>query len=127
MNGNARAAQGWLRKAESDLANAQLCIDAETALDTACFHCQQAAEKALKAWLMSRDRPFPFRHDLEELIRVCAAREPQFNEFLDAARALTPFAMGLRYDEEFWPTIDKVRTALEQARRICDFVRQNWS
>jgi HEPN domain-containing protein len=127
MNGNREAAEGWLRKAESDLANAELCLNNNTSLDAACFHCQQAAEKALKAWLIAHDQPFPFRHDLTELISLCAARQPRFNEFLDEASALTPFATGLRYDADFWPAADKVRTALQQARRVYDFVRQNWS
>jgi len=127
MNGNREAAEGWLRKAESDLANADLCLNNNTALDAACFHCQQAAEKALKAWLVAHDQPFPFRHDLEELIDLCAHQEPRFKEFLDEAAALTPFATGLRYDADFWPTADKTQTALQQARRIYDFVREQWS
>ena len=127
MNGNREAAEGWLRKAESDLANAELCINHNTSLDAGCFHCQQAAEKALKAWLIAHDQPFRFRHDLPELIGLCAVREPRFNEFLDEAAALTPFATGLRYDADFWPTIEKVRTALQQARQIYDFVREHWT
>ncbi|MEW6107540.1 MAG: HEPN domain-containing protein, partial [Bacillota bacterium] len=37
--------------------------------DTACFHCQQAAEKHLKAFLAYHERPIPHTHDLEELAR----------------------------------------------------------
>jgi len=47
MKNNGDVAQGWIKKAESDFANAELCITNGTALDTACFHCQQAAEKSL--------------------------------------------------------------------------------
>ncbi len=39
--------QGWLRKANSDLAVVELALNAGVALDTACFHAQQAAERAL--------------------------------------------------------------------------------
>lgn len=127
MNGNREAAEGWLRKAESDLANADLCLNNNTALDAACFHCQQAAEKGLKAWLMARDQPFPFRHNLEELIGLCAAHEPRFSELLADAAALTPYATRLRYDADFWPTVEQARTALQQARRIYGFVREHWS
>jgi len=37
MKNNRDAAAGWLRKAESDLINAELCLVARKALDTACF------------------------------------------------------------------------------------------
>lgn len=37
--------KGWINKADSDLANAHLCIAANVSLDTACSHTQQAAEK----------------------------------------------------------------------------------
>lgn len=57
----------------------------------------------------------------------CAAREPRFNELLDDAAALTPFAITLRYDLEFWPRSDGVRKALQQARRIYRFVRDHWT
>ena len=72
MRSNRDVAGGWLRKAESDLANAPLCLDARQALDTACFHCQQAAQKALKAYLTAHAIPFPFIHDLGRLVKVCA-------------------------------------------------------
>ncbi len=72
MNGNAENARAWLQKAESDLAAAELCLQAKTALDAACFHCQQAAEKSLKAWLIACETEFPFIHDLSKLLSLCA-------------------------------------------------------
>ncbi|HET8626697.1 MAG TPA: HEPN domain-containing protein [Thermomicrobiales bacterium] len=52
---------GWLRKAISDLAAIELALGAGTALDAACFHAQQAAEKALKAYLIAYNTIFPLR------------------------------------------------------------------
>jgi HEPN domain-containing protein len=40
MKDDRDVAFGWLRKADSDLANAELCLAAGKTLDTACFHCQ---------------------------------------------------------------------------------------
>lgn len=106
MNGNREAAEGWLRKAESDLANAELCITAGTALDTACFHCQQAAEKALKAWLMAHDQPFPFRHDLEELIPLgIYLLLPTYR----TSRGLTPTASMIHASLRQGPALQKIR------------------
>ena len=42
----------WLQKAENDILSAQRLLEIEPMiLDNACFHCQQAAEKSLKAFL----------------------------------------------------------------------------
>jgi HEPN domain-containing protein len=58
-------AQGWLAKARNDLEAARLLIhDEKRLLDIAAYHCQQAAEKALKAWLIAKEiisrRPTPW-------------------------------------------------------------------
>ena len=50
----------WIKKAESDLDNVELCISSNKALDTACFHAQQAAEKFIKAYMLSASLSFPF-------------------------------------------------------------------
>lgn len=44
--------KSWLAKAQHDLGSAQLLANnANPYFDTAIYHCQQAAEKALKAFL----------------------------------------------------------------------------
>src|SRR5712664_682150 len=86
-------AQGWLRKAESDLTAAEICLRAGQALDTACFHCQQAAEKSLKAWLIARSMTFPFSHDLPRLLTICTGREAGFQAFQADSLGLNPFAV----------------------------------
>ncbi|MEI8079403.1 MAG: HEPN domain-containing protein [bacterium] len=113
---------GWCRKADSDLANLALCVNHEAALDTACFHAQQAAEKMLKAYLVDQGIEFPFVHNLEVLLKRCAEQESAFNELLDEAVKLTPFAVGLRYDDEFWPSLNEVIEAQNAALKIRDFV-----
>ena len=127
MKNNGDLAQEWLRKADSDFANAELCISNAVALDTACFHCQQAAEKSLKAWLIAHDIQVEKIHELKELIALCAPIEPGFSELLPDANTLTPYAVERRYDSRFWPSLDEVQTALERARRIYDFVKDHWS
>jgi HEPN domain-containing protein len=63
MKDDRDVAFAWMRKAESDLENAELCLAAKKSLDAACFHCQQAAEKTLKAFLVANRADFPFIHD----------------------------------------------------------------
>jgi len=76
MNGEKDLARQWLAKAENDLLNADNNLQAESIpYDTVCFHCQQAAEKLLKAYLVDRGVQPPFTHDLllllEETLPLC--------------------------------------------------------
>ena len=126
MNDNGDLAQQWLKKAESDYANAELCLSGAVALDTATFHCQQAAEKFLKAWLIAHDIDPPKTHEMKHLIALCLPIDPRFDQLSSDADALTPYAVERRYDSKFWPSLDEVRAALEKAHRIRDFVKAHW-
>jgi uncharacterized protein len=60
----------WLRYAEEDLEAAERMVAGRGwAPRIACFHAQQAAEKALKAVLVHEGLPLQFTHNLE-LLRV---------------------------------------------------------
>jgi HEPN domain-containing protein len=122
MKSKADLVKSWLRKADSDLANADLCISAERSLDTACFHAQQAAEKCLKAYLTAYEIDFPFVHNLEKLVEKCAQRDPSFLSLKASSQELTPYAVELRYDDEFWPTLETARQAFDTALTIRNFV-----
>jgi hypothetical protein len=51
-----RVVQAWLRRADDDLRSAQVDLAADPPLiEDALFHCQQAAEKAMKPFLTARD------------------------------------------------------------------------
>lgn len=127
MNGNAEAARAWLQKAESDISAAEICLAAGLALDAACFHCQQAAEKSLKSWLIAREMEFPFVHDLGRLVALCAKLDPEFEHLRTIASSLTPFAVEMRYDAGFWPAEADTLEALKAAREIHRVVVERWS
>ena len=61
----------WLRFAHDDLAAARLLLtDVELPVRMACFHAQQAAEKALKASLVHSTIQFRKTHDLVVLVTL---------------------------------------------------------
>jgi HEPN domain-containing protein len=122
MKTTADVVRGWLLKAESDLSNARICLAAGQALDTACFHAQQAAEKFIKAHLTAYGIDFPFIHNLEKLIELGAKHDPAFLSIKTLGQELTPYAVELRYDDEFWPATETARQALDAAFVIKDFV-----
>ena len=92
------AVQSWLVKAERDLASAD-CLAAapKPLLDTAIYHCQQAAEKALKGFLVYHDSRIHKTHDLGILIADSSAFTTKYAAFADAAERLTQYAMLFRY------------------------------
>lgn len=121
-----REAQDWLNRAERDLAVAEELISGSRVFpDAAVYHAQQAAEKALKAFLAARDRPFPRTHDLEVLVGWCQEEDSYFDRFREAARVLTPYAVQFRYPGgPLEPQIEEAKEAARHARRIVQHVRQ---
>ena len=90
--------QAWLVKAQRDLASAQrLSEGGDPLLDTAAYHCQQAAEKAIKAFLVFRDVRVRKTHDLEELVAETTTLTPDYAEMTDAAKRVTEYATVFRY------------------------------
>jgi HEPN domain-containing protein len=122
MKSHEDLSRGWWRKAESDLENARLCVEAGRALDTACFHAQQAAEKCLKAYLSLKRVDFPFLHNLAALVEICKGEDEAFAKIRKPAESLTPYAVEARYDEDFWPDLDTARDAVRQASEIRQFI-----
>jgi HEPN domain-containing protein len=50
----------WVKKAENDLLTiSNNLASVQVPIDTCCFHAQQASEKYLKAYLISRNTSFP--------------------------------------------------------------------
>jgi len=63
------AIERWLVKANNDLRTAQTMITVEDPpTDTVCFHAQQCAEKALKAFLVFQDVHVERTHSLPRLV-----------------------------------------------------------
>jgi len=114
--------QRWLTKADNDHAGAIAAMDRHPPVtDVAAFHCQQAVEKMLKAYLVDRAEPFEHTHDLVELLALCAKHDPMFNSLRDEVGPLTPYAVRYRYPGPVDPSEEEVREALlvvDQVRRL---------
>ena len=94
-------AERFLRLARRDQAAfAALLHVATVDPAVACFHAQQAAEKALKAVMCLHGLEFRRTHDLEALAGMLgniAVAPPVDDHDL---RCLTPYAVEFRYDDE---------------------------
>jgi HEPN domain-containing protein len=77
----------WFEKAHKDLRCAQIDLAAEPpASEDALYHCQQAAEKALKGFLVWHDQPFPKTHDLGRL----GKQATELDQTLEPRRPVQP-------------------------------------
>lgn len=60
--------KNWIKKAKKDLLSAEHELSFPDAVtESICFHCQQAAEKFLKAYLIFLDISFTKTHEIGEL------------------------------------------------------------
>ncbi len=116
----------WIIKASHDLGSAKrLSTGNEPFLDTAIYHCQQAAEKTLKGYLTLQDIPFEKVHDLSVLIEQCVEVDDTFNRLMDIAEILTPYATAFRYPGDVLdPDISDVEEAIKLVEVVMDFVLQ---
>jgi HEPN domain-containing protein len=118
------ATRDWIDKAEADhLAALDLARRRKLPLhDLVCFHCQQSAEKYLKARLEEAAIHFPKTHDLEALLSLACSIEPLWQALIPAAKRLKPFGVLIRYPGND-ASKSQSRRALEDAKAIRREVR----
>lgn len=107
-------AERYLRLARRD-ETAFLALLEIPAVDfsVACFHAQQASEKALKAAMCLLGVEFRRTHDLEALAGQLADAGSVPVIAVEDLRRLTPYAVEFRYDDEAIALLDP-----KSARRI---------
>jgi HEPN domain-containing protein len=115
----------WVEKAEGDFATARREKRARWSPNpaAACFHAQQCAEKYLKALLQEADTPFPKTHDLEALLDLLVASQPDLAQMREALAVLTEYAVAFRYPGER-ATPGMAADALRHATRVRNTARE---
>ena len=116
--------QEWIRKAEEDYEVALVLVRKRKRPTPSAvgFHCQQCAEKYLKAFLVKRDVYFPKTHDLLELHKICLTINPSFEFIGDLLDGLTPFAVEFRYPGEEI-SIEEAKLAVKTVKKVRQFIR----
>ena len=96
-----------------------------------CYHCQQTAEKAVKALIVRMGEPggLPKKHDvtflLNQVKNLVAALEVTIPESLwDAADRLNRYAIAPRYPGEIEAGHEDAETALKDAGEILNWVER---
>jgi HEPN domain-containing protein len=114
----------WVRKAEADASGAGELAQRKPPLnDLVCFHCQQAAEKYLKALLQELGVAVPRTHNLDRLLTVLLPHDGTLKPLRRILVSLSRFAVDYRYPGQD-ATTRQARSALRQLDRIRRTIRQ---
>jgi len=115
--------EDWLLKAKNDLKSAKILANSNV-LDTAIYHTQQCAEKALKAYLIFKVIQTIKTHDLVFLSEQCRKINIKFEELFKSAVLLSPYSTEFRYPDDYLgiPSLILVNEAIEESEKILNFV-----
>lgn len=112
----------WLRKAENDLKASRILLQEELP-DESAFHAQQAAEKALKALLVTLGVKPPRTHSIERLLSLMEDKVDASWAYEEDIPALSYYAIEIRYPGP--PvTEEEAGEALNLARKVVGWVRE---
>jgi HEPN domain-containing protein len=115
----------WISKANKDLLSAKHELSfPDVVTETVCFHCQQAVEKYLKAYLVFLGIPFAKTHEIGELITKCESKDKEISVFKEEADKLTDYAIEIRYPDDWYePTLSEAKESFTIARKIKEFIQ----
>ena len=115
--------RSWLELAALDLEAAVRLADDPDFARVVVYHCQQAAEKAIKGFLTWHGVRFGRTHDLDVLGSLARPMAPALEPALDRAVELTPYAWLYRYPPDSpAPLEDEAREVIEGARELLDAI-----
>ena len=115
----------WVTKADNDFHSADILLHSANVpiADTACFHCQQSAEKYLKAFLTDHLIRFERIHILTDLLGLCIPIDKDFAEITGDLGSLEGYAVAIRYPGAT-VSVEIAEAAFKAAKRIRAFVRK---
>ena len=127
-------AQRWLAQARHVLEVAQTLLD-QACYAESCFHAEQAAQLALKAFLYGHgERVVPI-HSVKALVERCATDDATFHDLVDAGKVLDHYYIPTRYPDALpFPDVPyesytepEAREAVTLTTRIYEMVKQKLS
>ena len=114
----------WLEIAHEDYDIAQYLYDNKfpKPLEIICYHCQQSAEKSLKAYICANDIEVSKVHEVGLLCRQCSELDASFLDFHEDCEDLELYATRTRYPSRIEIEDYNAEKALQQALKIYEFV-----
>jgi HEPN domain-containing protein len=114
----------WIIKGDHDLGTAKITyLHIPEYLDTVTYHCQQAVEKYLKAYLIFQSATFKFSHDLIYLLDLITPIDSDFKNYYDTISELQGYAVEVRYpNETIFLSSEKVEKSMMIAKEVRELV-----
>ena len=117
----------WLSIAETDLGVAKHLYESyhPKPIEVICYHCQQSAEKAVKAVIVANGAPggLPRLHDLAFLLNQIKYMADINDKYYEYADTLTPYGTSVRYPSELFLEDRHAVTALNYATEILNWAK----
>ncbi len=115
-------ARKWLATAQTDFDVASHLFNTfyPRPFEIICYHCQQCAEKAIKAVIISKGAPggMPKLHDLSFLLNQLKNMVEIDERYYDYADTLTPYGVAVRYPNELFLEEHHAENALKMSEEI---------
>ena len=120
-------AREWLSFAEADLGVAEHLNKTyhPKPLEIICFHCQQAAEKAVKSIIVLNGSQggIPKKHDLFLLLNQIKNMVSIEEKFYDYADILAPYGVAMRYPNKLFLEDRHAEKAIQMANEFVEWAR----
>lgn len=116
----------WLKRAKSNLERAKAGrVSKDVLYEDLCFDCQQSAEKAIKALLISIDKRFPPIHSIARLLELLSETDIEIPEKVKKTIDLTDYAVETRYPGKREAITKKeYKRALDIAKNVFNWVSE---
>lgn len=118
----------WFNFARQDLSVAQHLYDTfyPKPLEIICYHCQQSAEKAIKALIVNKGSQggLPRSHDISFLLEQISKMYVIPEKFYDYGDTLSPYGVASRYPHELFLEERNAEQALHFSKEIVEWVKQ---
>lgn len=113
----------WIIRGQNDLSSALILHREKGPSDSLCFHCHQAVEKFLKAYLVFKNIHFEKVHHLWHLAKLCSQIDKEFLNFEDELKTLDAHYIESRYPPEIRVySIQECRKFLNSAEKLTQFI-----
>jgi len=118
-------ARDWLRIAEKDWRRIGRALE-DGDPEEAGFWLQQALEKFLKAYLLSKGWSLRKVHDLEVLVNEAAVYVPDVARYAKACRKISGYYVAERYPllDSAPPTAEEVSRSRDEVTGLVEFIRR---
>lgn len=116
----------WLKSAQQDIHVASVLVNDAHGRNACAFHCQQAIEKALKAYMLLSSGRLLDGHNLTWLCRQAMKYDDEFEQWFDESASLNRYYIETRYpaDIPLQLSHDDIKRVYKMAKNMYDFIGQ---